>query len=94
MSDVRCISRPDRPSFAPGDGLPRGHSKAAQDARQNLGDFLDVVLMRPLHATNDQRQEQISEALETMTLTERVFLEVEMTARSPAFHSFEYDALR
>lgn len=73
---------------------PRGTSKESIIARNNLGEFLDVVLIRPLHFNEEQQMERVEQSLTTMTRAERVYLEIEMTQRAKVSHSFEYDPLR
>lgn len=94
MSDVRCLSRPDRITIAAGNGAPTGVSKPANAARQNIADFLDASLMRPLYFNDGQMQERIDTAMTTMTQAERVFLELEMQSRSRVMHSFDYDPMK
>jgi hypothetical protein len=71
-----------------------GPSAAPRDpkARAEMAEFLDASLTRPLFGTNEQRQAQITAAIEQMTLPQRVFAELEM--RRHESHSSDYDPLR
>ena len=93
--DVTLLYRPGQElNDIPGHGAPRGTSKEAIVSRNNLGEFLDAVLLRPLWFDESQQMQRVEHSLNTMTLAERVTLEIEMTERSRATHSFEYDPLR
>lgn len=95
MTDVRLLYRPGQESNdIPGDGAPRGSSKEAIVARNDLGEFLDAVLLRPLWFDESQQMQRVEHSLNTMTLAERVTLEIEMTERARTVHSYEYDPLR
>ena len=84
----------------PGNGAPSGHAQPIREARQQLHEYLDASLTRPLYNSNGQpftssdgyaRAEQ---ALDAMTMAERVFVELEMNDRAKVSHSFNYDPLR
>lgn len=96
MSDeIRLLYRKGDEVVPPlGDGAPRGTSKESLQARNSLGEFLDVVLIRPLYFDESQQMQRVERSLETMTRAERVYLEIEMSERSRACHSFDYDPLR
>lgn len=93
---VRLIRARDGYDASPGSGqgAPRGTSREAVKATQALGEFLDASLIRPLHFTEAQQEQRVSESIKSMTPAERVFLEIEMQARSAAVHTFDYDPLR
>jgi hypothetical protein len=94
-ADVRLLYRPGQElNDIPGDGAPRGTSKEAQLARNNLGDFLDAMLLRPLWFDESRQMQRVEQALTSMTLPERVMLEIEMTERAKTVHSYDYDPLR
>lgn len=93
--DVKLIYRAGDDTPRPlANGAPRGNSKESIIARNNLGEFLDAVLIRPLHFDESQQMQRIEHSLNTMTRAERVYLEIEMTQRARAVHSFDYDPLR
>lgn len=94
MSDIRAIYRPGETRWPPTNVVPRGTNKSTLATRHTLGQFLDATMVRPLHFDDTHREAQINEALDTMTLTERVFIEVEMMARNAPVHSFDYDPLK
>jgi hypothetical protein len=87
--DCRCIHRANRIDMPPTSVAPRN----AAD-RQEIADFLGAKLMKPLHHSIQQHQLSVEQALNTMTLAERVYLEIEMTERARVVHSYDYDALR
>lgn len=95
MTDVRRVYRVDQ-DLAPiaGDGAPHGNSKESITARNSLGEYLDAVLMRPLWFDEAQQMQRVAQSLHTMTLSERIALEIEMTERTTVSHSYDYDALR
>jgi hypothetical protein len=90
---TRCLYNPNRERFQPGNGAPQGHHKAAQDARQQLGEFLDANLTRPLHNTASQNDARVERELNGMSQAARVFAELEMQDRTKAVHSWQYDPL-
>jgi hypothetical protein len=93
--DVRLIHRPGREmDFVLGNGAPRGNSKEAIVARNNLGEFLDAMLIRPLWFDESQQMQRVEQSLNTMTRAERIAIEIEMTQASKVMHSYDYDALR
>lgn len=94
MTDVRCLYRPGVEPPGRGGGAPSGPGRPAQEARRDLGEYLDSVLMRPLWSSNQDRSGQIESALDTLTPAERVFLEIEMQQRRGSFYSADYDPLR
>lgn len=94
MTDVRLIHRPGDMPRELGNGAPCGASKESIVARNNLGEFLDVVLTRPLWFDESQQMQRVTESLDTMTLAERIAIELEMTDRTRAVHSYDYDPLR
>jgi hypothetical protein len=71
--------------------VPRGPGKDALAARDTLSQFLEANLMRPLLFSETQAQAQIETALDTMTLAERIAIDIEMSTRFAPVHSFDYD---
>ena len=92
-SDVRCLFNPNFVVPRRSNGAPQGPSRAAHDARINLEEFLDANLQRPLTLSNAERTKQLEQALDTMTPSERVWLEIEMQSQTQATYSVNYDAL-
>lgn len=94
-SDVRRIFDPNRFVPVASNGAPPAQgSKDVVRARNDLGEYLDAALMRPLYHTGEQHQARVEQALDTMTPAERVYLEIEMQERARRVHSFDYDPLR
>jgi len=80
VSLSRLTARRPSASFAPlGQGIP------AATARERIGDFLLGAYGVP--------DELVANRLETLSLPERVFLEIEMTEREKRLHTFDYDPL-
>ena len=77
------------PSFA-----PSGNEKKAVIARNQIAEFLDATLLRPLHFSDEEQEARVQRSMDTMSLAERVMIEVDMRQRMAMAHSFEYDALR
>lgn len=96
MSDigVRCLFRPGDMQWPRTEIVPRATSKQSVDTRNTLGQFLDATLMRPLWFTEQQQEQRITDALDTMTLAERIAIEIELQNRNANVHSFDYDPLR
>lgn len=94
MSDVRCLSRPGTAPPPRTNVVPRGPNKQVLLARDTLGQFLDANLTRPLTFSDSEAQERVEFALDTMTLAERIAIEIEMQSRNAVVHSFDYDPLR
>lgn len=93
-NDVRVLYRPGRETPQPGNALPLGASKAAHDARLELGTYMDATLLRPLFATAEQHESGIELALETMTMQQRVLIEIEKSQRERSVHTSDYDPLK
>jgi len=64
------------------------------EAREDIADFLYGALMKPLHHSIQQHRLNVEQSLTTMTIAERIAVELEMTQRSRAVHSYDYDPLR
>lgn len=77
-----------------GFGAPRGNSKESLVARNQIGEFLDETLMRPLYFDETQQMARVEHSLNTMTIAERIAIEIEMTERTKVFYSYDYDPLR
>ena len=87
----RCLFNSSRQKDLPGDGAPRGSGMRSIEARNRLAEFLDATLIKPLWL--DDQDARVEKALDTMSLSERVYLEIEMQQRAKVFHSFNYDSL-
>jgi hypothetical protein len=87
--DCRCIYRADQVE------MPRTNvAQKDPEAREEIADFLFAALMKPLHHSVQQHRLDVDQALTTMTIAERIAIELEMTQRSRAVHSYDYDPLR
>jgi hypothetical protein len=73
---------------------PDGRSPIGLEQREKLADFLALALMKPLHHSHAQHRLSVEQSLNTMSHSERVYLEIEMTERAKVMHSYDYDALR
>lgn len=95
MTDrVRCLLHPDHQVWPETKVVPRATSKQAQQVRGTLGQFLDATLLRPLWFSEQQQEQRVEDALNTMTLTERITIEIQLQQREATVHSFDYDPLR
>lgn len=93
--EVRCLSRPGDVVRSPnGGGMPIGTSAAAIEARENIADFLSVLLPKPVWFSPQQLRKRDGDALETVTPAERIHLEIEMQSQARQMHSFDYDPLK
>jgi hypothetical protein len=98
---TRALYRPGR-SDAPlpdGNALPRGTSHQALDARAAIEEALtdpasSASVPRPLYATDDQYEASVRERMRTMSLAERIDIEIQLTERNRRVHTYDYDALR
>ena len=90
---IRCLYRPGQQPLPQGDGAPRGGGKSVVEARNRLAGYLDGALMRPLYSTDQEQFHRVEQALETMSVAERVYLEIEMQEREKVFHSYNYEAI-
>jgi hypothetical protein len=92
--DVKLIYREGMHDLdVPGYGAPRGNTRESLVARNSLAEFLDATLLRPLYFSEEQQMARVEQSLNTMTIAERIAIEIEMTERSKVFHSFDYDPL-
>lgn len=92
--ETRCLHRPDDVIWPATNVVPRANNRASLDTRNTLAQFLDATMQRPVHFDDNRREAQINQIMNTMTLTERVFIEIEMQSRNATAHSFDYDPLR
>lgn len=87
-----------RVMYQPGnEPVPRTNTvpkRSGDRARETLGQFLDATLIRPLYFNDEQQAQRVEDALDTMTLAERITIEIEMQSRHATVHSFDYDPLR
>lgn len=65
--------------------------RSGDRARETLGQFLDATLIRPLYFSEEQQAKRVEDSLDTMTLAERIAIEIEMQSRNKSVHSFDYD---
>ena len=94
MSDTRCLYQPGTAPMPRTNVVPKGPNIQAIETRSTLGQFLEANLPRPLHFTDVQNENRINEALDTMTLAERIAIEIELQSRNASVHSFDYDPLK
>lgn len=88
---VRCLYRPGNEPAPRTNTVPK---RSSDHARNTLGQFLDANLIRPLYFNDEQQAQRVEDALDTMTLAERITIEIEMQSRAATAHSFDYDPLR
>jgi hypothetical protein len=91
---VRCLSLPDEVPMPRTNVVPKGNNRQSVQTRDTLGQFLDATLMRPLWFSEEQQNDRVNEAMETMTIAERIAIELEIQARAPTVHTFDYDPLK
>lgn len=87
---VTSLSR-SGPSIPPfGGGAPkRGADKAVLAERQRLGDYI----VGHLNVTQLAQNPDIDAEIDSLTVAERTFIEIEMTRKQENIHSFDYDPL-
>lgn len=88
---IRVLYQPGNEPAPRTNVVPRNRSDRA---RETLGQFLDATLVRPLYFDDTQQAQRVEDALDTMTLAERITIEIEMQSRNRSVHSFDYDPLR
>jgi hypothetical protein len=91
--DCRLLHRANAPvqqrtNVAPGMNTARGAVE-----RERLAEFLSGALMKPLWHSAQQHHMAVEHSLNTMTLAERIAIEIEMMERAQVMHSFDYDPL-
>jgi hypothetical protein len=98
---IRALYRPGRSDVSPADGnaMPRGASPAAKQGRELIGELLtdptsDARVHRPFHATHEEYDQLVAERMRTMTLCERIDLEIRLTERFNRSHTYDYDPLK
>jgi hypothetical protein len=90
--------RPDVP-LLDGNAMPRGSSPAAKQGRELIGALLtdpasQARVHRPLYATHEEYDQLVAERMRTMTLAERIDLEIRLTERFNRSHTYDYDPLK
>lgn len=98
---TRALYRPGRSSVPLPDGnaMPRGQGQEAKEQREAIEALLTdpqetARVVKPLHATRDQHDVLVAERMRTMTLAERVDIEIALTQRARRMHTSDYDPLR
>lgn len=94
MSDVRCLHRAGAMPMPETNVVPRRDVPHQAEERDRLAEFLGDALMKPLYHSVQQHRQTVEQSLNTMTIAERIAIEIEMTERSKVFHSYQYDPLR
>jgi hypothetical protein len=87
--DCRLLYRGDAPVQQRTDVAPGGTVE-----RERLGEFLSGALMKPLWHSAEQHRVAVEHSLNTMSIAERIAIEIEMTERARVMHSYDYDPLR
>lgn len=73
-----------------GGGAPKGGAdKAVIAERQRLGDFI----VGHLNVTQLEQNPDIDAEIDSLTVAERILIEIEMTGKDTRIHSFDYDPL-
>lgn len=100
-SGTRAIYRPGRDKPPPGNAMPSGRTREAQGERKVIEDYLASQMIVPIetHELAGERGgrpsvRQVNEAMDTMTIAERIHLEIEMTERRGTLYSADYDPMR
>lgn len=91
---VRCLSRPGNEPMSRTRVVPKGANRQSIETRETLGQFLDATLMRPLWFSDEEQNQRVEDALDTMTIAERIAIELEIQERAPTMHAFDYDPLK
>jgi hypothetical protein len=98
---TRALYRPGRPGvpLPDGDGMVRGNGPEAREQREAIAAVLTdpeeaARVVKPLHATGDEYEVLVAERMRTMTLAERVDIEIALTQRFRRIHTFDYDPLK
>jgi hypothetical protein len=98
---THALYRPGRSEvpLPDGGGLPRGASPAVREAREAVQEMLvdpasGASVMKPLYATEDEYDALVAERMRTMTLAERIDIEIALTQRFARTHTFDYDPLK
>lgn len=88
MTDVvKLLTSRHAPRPIEGGGAPpRGHDKYAEEQRENIKSFLEAKFMVD--------RDETEAAMRSLTVGERVHLEIEMREHGDTSHSFDYDPLR
>lgn len=96
---TRALYRPGREPASNGDGLPRGGSPAALETRRKIEEALaDPVsaarVSRPFHANDDQYEQLVGDRMRSLSMAERIDMEIELTQRFKRLHTSDYDPLK
>jgi hypothetical protein len=94
MTDVRCIWRPGYERQPRTNVVPTATTQAGRDTRNTLAQFVAANTISPLYFSEQQNEARVNEALDTMTLQERIAIEIEMQSRNANVHTVDYDPLR
>jgi hypothetical protein len=61
--------------------------------REEIAQFLDQKLARPLFTAPETRLSQIERGIDQMSIAERILIELEMRGGERNMYSFDYDPL-
>ncbi len=92
--DCRLLYRADAPVLQQTNIAPDTSTARGAVERERLAEFLSGALMRPLWHSTLQHRVAVEHSLNTMSIAERIAIEIELTQRAQVMHSFDYDPLR
>jgi hypothetical protein len=94
QSDCRLLHRADAPVLQQTNIAPEMNTAQGAVEREHLAEFLSAALMKPLWHSAQQHRMAVEHSLNTMSIAERIAIEIELTERTQVMHSFDYDPLR
>jgi hypothetical protein len=91
---VKCLHKPGSEPWPKTNIVPSDLSPNSRATRETLQQFVQANTMRPLWQNEAQRGRDVEDALDTMTIAERIAIELEIQTRAPTVHTFDYDPLK
>jgi hypothetical protein len=92
--DCRLLHRAGAPVQQQTGSAPGMSTACGAVERERLAEFLSGALMKPLWHSAQQHRMAVEHSLNTMSIAERIAIEIELTERTQVMHSFDYDPLR
>lgn len=91
---TRALYLPGRDVLPDGNAMPLGRGPAARAEYEEIRDEVAADTPRPLGMTEPQYDAMIAERLRTITMTERIMVEIALAERRSIVYGADYDPLR
>jgi len=91
---TRALYQPGRDRLPDGNALPAGQGEADREQRELVHDQLVADTPKPLWTNEPEYDALIAERMRTLTLAERIDVELRIIERRKTMHEVDYDPLK